>query len=220
MITDMPMRGVAHDIRHLFCTIRLTAELLEGSGDEAVARRARRILRAIDRGTEICSAWVEGHETGTGPVWLRPLLEDVAQQLPQVPGIALRIDCPPKLSAEICAASAYRCLYNLAANAVDAMAGGGGCQLTLRARKIDSRLVLAVEDNGPGYGAAPAGQRAYPGAPPSAGLGGAIVENLVARMGGRLKRSSPAGGGTLFRIVLPKKKAGHPGPLSAPDLAA
>lgn len=207
MSTHSSVRGVAHDIRHLFCTIRLTAEVLERSSDEQTARRARRILRAVDRGTDVCTAFMDCNDTRSARNAIRPLLEEVVAHLPQIDGVTIGVDCPPGLTADVSSTAVFRCLFNLASNALDAVATGGGSEVCLRARKLDKRLILTVEDDGPGFGQAAMVRRANPHAPKSAGLGMGIIEGLVGEMGGKLRRLDGVRGGTSFRLVLPQGKS-------------
>lgn len=134
------------------------------------------------------------------------------------PGIAVTVDCecgahPVRLTAE----DLTRMLVNLAKNAAEAMPSGGRIHIALSERpgagglgaSTPARLVMAVEDTGPGI---PEGdlekifesgftthiRNAAPGGWPSAhrGLGLAIIRSIVEAAGGRIVASNRAGSGT------------------------
>lgn len=210
MHTSLTTRGAAHDIRHLLSTIRLTAELLEATGTSEVARRAQRILRAVDRGTDICGSFVDGSAPeAPGSSDIGAILGDVLAQLSPPSGIRLKLDCPDRLEATLSEIALFRAVFNLASNALDAVVAHGGSFVRLRARVIDDQLIITVEDDGPGLAGAEHGRRAQEGAPPSAGLGLNLVRSLAARLGGRLRLLRTGPEGTVFALVLPLRQA-HP----------
>ncbi|MEL6170040.1 MAG: HAMP domain-containing sensor histidine kinase [Pseudomonadota bacterium] len=211
MIDAFTARGVAHDIRHLLSTIQLSAELLEKGGDPAVTRQAQRIQRAIERSTAICTHLVDGtYEKASAPSRLGPLLADVVEQLSPPESITVRWVCPePDLQLTAPTLPLFRALFNLATNALDAVSAHGGSRVDLRARVLDQRLVLTVEDDGPGL-ALGGGARANPKAPKSAGLGLHLVRKLIGEIGGTLKVARTGPEGTTFAIMIPLDGAAPP----------
>ena len=113
--------------------------------------------------------------------------------------------------------SLKRAVRNLAVNAAthgatatDGAGLGGGARLSVSTDA--ERVVLVIEDDGPGIPEAlmgrvfdpffrvdPARQVKIPGA----GLGLAIANEIVARHGGRLTLSNRPGGGLMQRVELP-----------------
>jgi PAS domain S-box-containing protein len=102
-------------------------------------------------------------------------------------------------------------LFNLCANARDAMPGGG--QLTIRTELRPGTAVLLVTDTGIGMDPqilehifepffTTKGER-------GTGLGLATVHGIVAQLGGRVEVSSRVGSGTTFTVLLPSRDAGR-----------
>jgi two-component system, cell cycle sensor histidine kinase and response regulator CckA len=105
-------------------------------------------------------------------------------------------------------------LFNLCANARDAMPGGG--QLTIRTELRQGTAVLQVSDTGVGmeplileHAFEPffttKGQR-------GTGLGLATVHGIVSQLGGRIEVASRVGSGTTFTVLLPRCDAEAPNP--------
>jgi len=97
-----------------------------------------------------------------------------------------------------------RCLSNLVANAIRYTRSGG---ILVGARRTADAITLEVWDTGPGLDADTLDrvlqpyQRAVPdGSSPGEGLGLAIVGDLAARMGGRLRARSRPGHGSVFAV--------------------
>ena len=100
-------------------------------------------------------------------------------------------------------------LLNLLINAHEALAGGGGTTIRLSARVVADgrRLVLAMDDDGPGVSPAVVGRLFEPfvttkQGQPLAGLGLAVARMLVEESGGTA-RYEPGSPGSRFLIELP-----------------
>jgi len=96
-------------------------------------------------------------------------------------------------------------VYNIAANARDAMPEGG--QLTISTRQDDGWVELRFADTGPGV-PPELGERIFEpfvsyGKREGAGLGLAIARRIVREHGGEITVKSPAGGGATFVVRLP-----------------
>lgn len=206
MITDF-VRGAAHDLRHLICTVQLTAEMLEHHADPAVARKAQRILRSLEKATDVCAEFTRpSANTNATKVNVSAFLRSTADQANVPAGIELDVECPEDLFATVVKAQLFRSVFNLTLNALQAVDAHGGHSVRLRARALDRRLVITVEDDGPGLPGAIAEGR-LPSGPnrnksESSGLGLHVVTDMCQRMGGYLKilRTGPTG--TVFGIVL------------------
>lgn len=205
------IRGAAHDIRHLLSTIRLSAELLETTGNPDIARRAQRILRAVDRGARICSDFVEEQRpVAQATVEVRDVMEEVVAHLPVCSGVDVAVCAPEHLRVAGDCTSLFRVLFNLASNALDAVVTSGGRLVRLSAAASPDRVTFRVEDDGPGFGAVVSDARARPGQPASSGLGLKIARKLSKEMGGELRILRTGPNGTVFGVSLPRAPAPHP----------
>ena len=94
-------------------------------------------------------------------------------------------------------------LLNLLANAIEALAPGGGCA-TLRVRRHPRSVWFEVEDDGPGIveEGAPVFDPFFSTKPNGTGLGLAITHRIVADHGGDVTVDSRPGR-TVFRVTLP-----------------
>ncbi len=93
-------------------------------------------------------------------------------------------------------------------NAADAVASVPNPRIEIRTRRVEAGLEIVVEDNGVGVSAEVAPQVFDPffttkAAGEGAGLGLAVCQRLIARLGGSAQLVSPGGRGTQFRISLP-----------------
>jgi len=86
----------------------------------------------------------------------------------------------------------WRVLRNLVDNATRAAGAEGRVRVEITTS--DGWVVTQVDDDGPGFGAIPAGR---------ASLGLGIVQDMVASMGGQLEIQRGALGGSCVRIQLP-----------------
>ena len=109
-----------------------------------------------------------------------------------------------------------RVLVNLVKNAAEAMPGTGSIHITLHERRGEKpRLLLTIEDSGPGIPEASLATIFEPGcttrvrAPGSGwpkahrGLGLSITQSIVTAAGGSICASNRPGGGARFQIELP-----------------
>lgn len=115
-------------------------------------------------------------------------------------------------AVQLTAEDLTRVLVNLVKNAAEAMEGSGAVDIALRERKgRNPRLVLTVEDSGPGV---PEGMAETIFAPhvtsktggAHRGLGLAIVRCIVEAAGGRVRAANRASGGARFEIELPVRR--------------
>jgi signal transduction histidine kinase len=94
--------------------------------------------------------------------------------------------------------------WNLARNGLEAMPGGGRLEIALR--RVERDLVLTVRDEGRGMARDEQRRLFEPLAAPGragAGLGLAIVFQIVRQHGGDISVLSAAGQGTQFDVRLP-----------------
>lgn len=126
-------------------------------------------------------------------------------------GLELRADLEPGLTVRADAQGLQQVFLNLISNALDAMRGGRGTCLTIRARQLDREWVEVVaEDDGPGL---PEPARVFEpfyttkAEGEGTGLGLSIVHRLIRQFGGEITAENGPAGGAVFRIRL---RAAHP----------
>jgi CheY-like chemotaxis protein len=120
-------------------------------------------------------------------------------------GVEVRTAIEPALRVRADRGSVWSIIWNLSANAVEAVPSGGAVELRL-VPNADS-VVLTVEDDGPGMSQEQQ-QRAFEPyfttKATGTGLGLAVVKQAVAELGGRIELKSEPGLGTRFTVVLPR----------------
>lgn len=217
-------QALRHDIQHQVGTIMLLAGLLDGAADVGPASRLRlgqiegevrwldQLLRAYDE-TDLAAAPLAAVPLAAVPLAAAPLdarswdaqphrgyrelirLDVVADEI----ATALTLATTTRVTFDgtrVCAyvdrLALWRALRNLTDNAVRA-AGPAG-EVRISAGVEDGRAVVVVDDDGPGFGAAPPGL---------AGLGLRIARDMIAAFGGTVELRHGTLGGGCVRLVLP-----------------
>jgi signal transduction histidine kinase len=214
---------LAHDFRGPMTVIRGYAEtLLESPLPEGeVVTRARLIIEAVDRlermATETLDFARGAERLVLRPVSVQLLLLDLAAELEaELPGLEVvrDIHLPQALRAGLDVDKLRRALSNIAANARDAMGGGGRLHLEARLEYrpgADSQadaLVIVLADEGKGVPPDIRERVFQPfvtlGKKGGTGLGLAVARRFVEDHGGSLELMPEDGdGGARFRLVLP-----------------
>lgn len=122
--------------------------------------------------------------------------------------ITVSRDLPPGLTILCRPGQLHQVLVNLTENALDAVGGRPGAQVTVRGRAQGRHTVIEIADNGPGIAPAdlskvfdpffttkPVGQ--------GTGLGLWISYGIIRDHGGTLEAENGPDGGAVFRITLP-----------------
>jgi len=200
----------------------LLAEELEEDGDESYQKLTQNIMHNASTLETRLDELLEIVKTGSGklkvqlvPVDIRSLLEGVGWQiapLVQSKGQKLSISLPdflPLIQAD--GQRLEQVVLNLMTNATKFTREGGS--ISLRARALDSELVVEVKDNGMGisreaqeklfkpYSRLNADMKSHPGL----GLGLALAKQVVELHGGRIWVESELGKGSTFAFSLPIK---------------
>jgi signal transduction histidine kinase len=148
---------------------------------------------------------------------LRELVEDaVAATAPAAAGagVAVRLDAPAAVIAEVDAHRVRQVVDNLLSNAVKYTEPGGA--VTLALGEADGEVALDVSDTGIGIAADELehvfarffrGGQAQRQHIPGTGIGLSIVSAIVEAHGGRIEVDSEPGRGTTFRVRLPRVPA-------------
>jgi signal transduction histidine kinase len=213
---------LAHDFRGPMTVIRGYAETLQvpGVGEDEVRRRAELIVEMVDRLQRMTMETLDFAREGArlalramdAAEMVAALAGDLEEQLPNLEVVrAFRV--PPGTPASVDVDKLRRAVGNIAANARDAMGGGG--RLHLSAELQDGggsegrpRLVLVLADEGPGVPEEIRERLFDPfvtrGKKGGTGLGLAVARRFVEDHGGTVELLPPgAGPGARFRIVLP-----------------
>lgn len=124
-------------------------------------------------------------------VELRPMAAQLARLAVLAHGAHVALLPGPELTATVNPVLLWRVLSNLVDNA--ARAAGPAGNVTLEIQQ-DTRTIIDVADDGPGFGAGPPG---------TGSLGLEVITALLEACGGSLEVDSPPGGGARVRVIVP-----------------
>ncbi len=213
---------LAHDFRTPMTVIRGYAELLRNDATTDVAReRAQTIVGMVDRLDRMTRETLDfaraGGELARRPVDVSLLVEEILGSLErELPGLTVlrRVDVPAEVTASLDTDKLRRAVFNIAANARDAMKGAG--RLHAEAAIEDDPgngarwLVLSLADEGPGVPPSIRDTVFDPfvteGKKGGTGLGLAVTRRFVEDQGGTIEllpRAPTDARGACFRIRLP-----------------
>ncbi|MEL7463606.1 MAG: ATP-binding protein [Pseudomonadota bacterium] len=215
---DVP--ALVHDVNGVLSRALLAAESLCRHADPSVVESGRRIVRALDQAADFCAAASAAARREAAETTLLEAddLERVMRHVASIAVVEGDVGLRPVEARVMIAAGSRlrtsedrltRILFNLALNAVDAMARRGGARLTLSARPASfGSIDIAVEDDGPGL---PTHVIAHlfaegPEAPAwrgRVGTGLAASARLAAELGGALILTDTGVAGSRFILRLP-----------------
>jgi len=219
--------SITHDLKTPLTAITLNTELLaSGSRPEdashhpvdAIRRSALRLSGLVDDLLALARA-EEGRLGGTATEGdLAMVLRDAcrhAEPEAQLRGIGFDVDAPVELIVPLDVDALSRVLVNLVANAVKFSLPGGRVRLELS--RIDDVVVFSCSDDGIGIPEDEQGTvfdmfsrsrdplaRGVPGS----GMGLAISQRILARLGGSIQVHSVQGQGTTFVVRVPTSGPG------------
>jgi signal transduction histidine kinase len=209
-------RTVAHEIKNPLAPIRAAIETLrrlrarsDPAFDEYFDEATRTALTEVNRINQIVSEFTEFARLpapSPSPVDLAELTRSVVA-LHATGGAAVRLDETAVPSAFVDRNQIVQVLTNLVQNALDAVAGVSGANVSVAvAPKNDDRVRVSVRDNGPGIAKELRERLFLPYATTKAhgtGLGLAIAQRLVLEHGGEIGYLDVPAGGTEFWFELP-----------------
>ena len=212
-------RIIAHEIKNPLTPIRLSVEHLREvwrrSGgatpefERALEECVTNVLRQTEelkRAASEFSDYARLPRPEIGPTDVGRVMHDSAAAFAGAPGVRWAVRAEPGVLAEADPRLLARVLSNLIGNAIDALSGGAG-EIALSAHRVDERIVVTVEDTGPGvperilprlfdpYFSAKSG---------GTGLGLAIAKKIVEEHGGAISAENRRGGGFRVRFELPQ----------------
>ncbi len=213
--------GLGHELNNPLAGIKNAAQRLERKRNdpelvlryatliEDAVRRMQRLLRDMlslargekmeIRGVQVCAA-VESA---------------VGLAAPRLSGVGARCDveCSPRPGRAAADQDLLiQAVLNLLLNAADAVADRESRRVTVRCREAGERILIEVDDTGPGVPAEIADQIFNPffttkGPGAGTGLGLSVAWTTIRDMGGDLVLESPPDGGARFVILLPRWEA-------------
>lgn len=214
--------GIAHDFRGILAVAQGFTEMLQRTPDlpEQATQYSQRILSSLQRGQDLAQQIVDfGRSEPVAPrvLNLQQALNRCAPMLRMVIGshVDLEIEGADTVSQVFMdAAQLERILMNLAINARDAMGGGGQLTIELRETTMESEhdsptyVRISVRDTGHGMDPVTCQNACKPffttKGERGTGLGLVIVEQIMARAGGRMSLDSEPGQGTTVHLYLPR----------------
>jgi signal transduction histidine kinase/DNA-binding NarL/FixJ family response regulator len=188
--------------RRLVKTPGADPRLLEGI--ERIMEENRRLNGLLDEFRLLSRR----HEIKCVPTEIGKLLGQVLgiqEQVAKQDGITVDVEIAASLPVvEVDDAKLGQVLTNLTKNAIEAMAGGEGGVLTVRALTAGSNLIIEVEDTGPGIPANIDVFEPFQTTKASGtGLGLPVARQIIAAHRGTLEHVPSSGPGAKFRVVLP-----------------
>lgn len=209
--------GLAHEIRNPLNGARLHLTFLErglrraGVKDSDTHEAVRVVGDEIRRLSELVSEFLDfarPNPLDQELCSIRALCERAVQIVgpsAEASQVTLSLELLEKdIELEIDGAKVEQVLLNVLQNAVEAIAPTGGGSVVVRSRRQPRRVVIEVEDDGPGLSSpdAPIFDAFFSTKPQGTGLGLAIAHRIVTDHGGEIDVTSHPGK-TIFRIALP-----------------
>ncbi len=208
-------RIIAHEIKNPLTPIRLSVEHLRevwrrGSADfdgvlEECVSNVLRQTEELRRSASEFSDYARLPAAEVAQTDIGRLLSESAAAYAGAPGVRWSVNADPDLVALADRRLLSRVFSNLVGNAVEALSGGGG-EIRLTARRVESRVLVTVEDSGTGvppailprlfdpYFSAKSG---------GTGLGLAIAKKIVEEHGGTISAENRFEGGFRVTFQLP-----------------
>lgn len=179
------------------------------------ARRAGDILAKL-------RAWVSAKPGEAKPVDLNRVATDVAALTRaefESRGLVTVLDlASPSPSVLADPVEFEQIIYNLATNAADACEPAGKGTIRIRTFSGNGKVGLEIRDDGPGFAAdvlARVFEPFFTSKPDGMGLGLALCQRLVEKIGGQITASNHLEGGAVLTVLLPPSRA-----VTAPDQLA
>jgi signal transduction histidine kinase len=214
--------SLTHDLKTPLTAIALNTELLESDRRvaEAVASPVSAIRRSAERLTRLVDDLLMLARAEEGAVSARSRVGDVAEVLREacrhaaeearVRGITFEVDAPEQLMAQVDVDALARVYTNVVGNAVKFSLAEGVVRLVLRRDGdmvelscSDDGIGIAAEDHAAVFDMFRRSSDPEALALPGSGIGLAISQRIVTRLGGTIGLVSSPGDGSTFTIRVP-----------------
>lgn len=220
---------INHDLRNVLSTAQLISDRLATDNEERVRAMGERLVRAVDRGVQLCAATLSFSKSNADVpkprhIKLATLLGEAAADAMGAGANYVNWinDVPTQMSIEADPDHIYRIFNNLFRNALSAMQAEHGSALKpaqnqtsiLPRLRVDAKeisheggahIIIRVLDNGPGLSQAAQASLFKPftgSAKGGTGLGLTISRELARAQGGDLRLESSSAAGTVFSVML------------------
>ena len=206
--------AIGHELRNPLGVIESSLYILKGraGSDERMLKHISRIGEQLAISNNIITGlldMIRDKPLLRERVQLRAIYESAGSGLTIPAGVSIKVDGLEQLpEIEGDATQLRQVLRNLLENALHAVGQSG--EITVRARRGDDRIELAIADSGPGVEPAIRKRLFEPlisARPGGIGLGLSLVKRFVERHGGSIAYA-PEGAGARFVISLPLGKGG------------
>ena len=209
------LAGISHDLRTPLARLRLEAEL---SVSDATAREnMANDIAQLDAIINKFLDYARPDHIQLNPVALSQTIDQCLTAFRNRPELDIKLSIEPNLMAQADAVELQRVITNLIENAAryGQSSDTGIARLEIAAHKLDNSILLRLRDHGPGVAVDQLKQLTTPffrgetarTAANGAGLGLAIVQKIISRMGGSLELSNASSGGFCANIRLQRAAA-------------
>nr|WP_167942421.1 ATP-binding protein [Desulfobaculum xiamenense] len=206
--------GIAHEIRNPLGIIQSSAEfLLKKARDEGSSSRIRMLevmndeIRRLGQTVNDFLDYARPKKPGVDSVDVGRILDQAVAFLEHEcrgRSVAIVKDYPAGLTVRGDKDLLYRAMYNIIANAMQAVPDGG--RITISARPGEKCVRVSFTDNGPGFTPETLSKATDPFFTTKhngTGLGLAIVANIIASHNARMELANAEQGGAQINIVFP-----------------
>jgi signal transduction histidine kinase len=209
--------GLAHEVRNPLGAIKGSLEILrgrarEGSPEAEFSALAEAELTRLETLLTDFLSYARPHEPRLTASPLDDLVDHVVALLrPTAERASVQLEVehrPGGPLVRIDREQVGQVVFNMVLNAIQASAPGTAVRI--RELDMEGELVLEIRDQGPGISGEHAGRIFEPfftTKKRGTGLGLPIAQRIVAAHGGRIELNSLEGGGTVFRVMLPRATA-------------
>ena len=208
------LAGISHDLRTPLARLRLETEM--SVSDEEAKRNMAADIDQLDAIIDKFMDYARPGETQVRPIAVARLIEKEAASFRDPAQIRISVKVPPDAKVMADEVELGRVFLNLFENARRYGRGTytGVAEVLVSHVRAGAWVILTVRDNGPGVAPEKLGQLTTPffrgdaarTAATGAGLGLAIVEKALLRMGGSLELNNAPEGGLMAHVRL--KRAG------------